>query len=152
MPTWTPAIAVGHPVIDRQHQELFERADRLLEAMRERRAPAEVEGLLAFLEGYVLRHFADEEWLMEVGSYSRRAAHRAEHAAFEREIGAVRRAFGERGPSPVLVLEVKDLLRNWLVRHVSTVDAEMAHSLEAQGGDPPPDAQNSARSMRRPPR
>jgi hemerythrin len=170
MATWTEALAVGHPAIDRQHRELFARADRLLDAMRDRRAVAEVEDLLRFLQEYTVSHFGAEERLMLTRQSPGLAAHRRLHAEFERRLRAAIAAFRVRGPTAHLILEVKDLVRNWLVDHVSTVDMEV-FLREAQPGAPgagspsgrpgtgsfpelvhPATAQNSARSRKRPPR
>ena len=57
MPTWSARLATGVPVIDAQHELLFQRADALLAAMKERRSSPEVLALLDFLEGYVSEHF-----------------------------------------------------------------------------------------------
>ncbi len=135
MATWTEALAVGHPAIDRQHRELFARADRLLDAMRDWRASPEVEDLLRFLQEYTVSHFGAEERLMLTRQYPGLAAHRCLHAEFERRLRDTIAAFRERGPTAHLILEVKDLVRNWLVDHVSTVDVEVASFLrEAQPG------------------
>jgi hemerythrin len=126
MPTWTPAIAVGHPVIDQQHQELFKRADELLAAMQEGRAAAQIEKLLAFLRDYVREHFGAEERLMAARAYPKLAAHKAQHAEFQRRFEEDADHFGEKGATALIVLDLRDLIRGWLVNHVSSVDKELA--------------------------
>jgi len=132
MPTWTPAIAVGHPVIDQQHQELFARADLLLEAMQQGRASAELGQLFEFLRSYVQEHFGSEERLMAAKSYPAIGVHKAQHAEFVRRLEEDLTAFKAKGPIASVVLDVKDLIRGWLVNHVSTVDVKLAAFLKAK--------------------
>ena len=86
MPTWTPSIAVGHPLIDEQHQELFRRADDLLDAMMKGRAGAEMNQLLAFLRDYCQDHFGTEERLMVMRIYPAVEQHKLAHREFERRL------------------------------------------------------------------
>jgi hemerythrin len=132
MPTWTPAIAVGHALIDRQHQELFARADQLLEAMQKGRAGEELAELLQFLKSYVQEHFGTEERLMVSKGYPAVVAHRAQHAEFVRRFEEDLEAFTAKGATAMVVLDIKDLIRGWLVNHVSTVDVKLAGFLNAK--------------------
>jgi hemerythrin len=58
---WTEELATGIEVIDDQHKELFRRIDGLLEACKAGKGREAVAGVLAFLENYVVEHFAAEE-------------------------------------------------------------------------------------------
>lgn len=129
MPSWSESLAVGHATIDAQHRALFAHADRLLEAMRERRAPAEVEALLGFLRDYCREHFAVEEGLMAAQVYPQREAHLAQHRDFRRRFAALEEQVAAKGVTPTVVLEVKDLVRGWLVNHVGTTDLALADFL-----------------------
>ncbi|HET6437056.1 MAG TPA: bacteriohemerythrin [Anaeromyxobacter sp.] len=154
MPTWTQAIAVGHPTIDEQHRELFARADELLEAMKSGRAGEELLNLLAFLKQYVAEHFGTEERLMDDHRYPSAAAHKALHTEFVRRLKENEEAYSTRGSRAMVILDLRDMVRGWLVNHVSTVDLQLANFLrrerEPRGGASP--LQNSARPMIRPPK
>lgn len=126
MPTWTPKYAVGHSVIDKQHQELFARADSLLDAMHEGRAAAELGHLLAFLGQYVVEHFGTEEKLMDAGAFPAAAQHKAQHAEFVRRLRENEELVRMSGPTSIVVLDVRDMIRGWLVTHVCTVDVQLA--------------------------
>jgi hemerythrin len=132
MPTWTPAIAVGHTLIDQQHQELFARADQLLEAMQQGRAGEELTSLLEFLKAYVHEHFGTEERLMASKGYPAVVAHRAQHAEFVRRFEEDRAAFIAKGATAMVVLDIKDLIRGWLVNHIGTVDVKLAGFLNGK--------------------
>ena len=81
---WTPALAVGHELIDAQHQELFRRFDALVRALTEADRAA-VGQLYEFLGEYVVSHFAEEERLMGATGYPATAIHRAAHERFIRD-------------------------------------------------------------------
>ncbi len=126
MPSWSPKYAVGHPVIDGQHKELFDHADVLLEAMHEGRAAAEVDQLLDFLGKYVVDHFGTEERLMDAARYPAAVQHKAQHAEFVRRFKENAQTFSVRGATSMVVLDLRDMLRGWLVTHVCTVDMQLA--------------------------
>jgi hemerythrin-like metal-binding protein len=62
---WEPSLAVGHEVIDAQHQELFKRVNTLLEACKAGRGKEEILGVMEFLEAYIGEHFRAEEQEMQ---------------------------------------------------------------------------------------
>jgi len=132
MPTWTPAIAVGHPTIDQQHKELFARADQLLDAMHQGRASAELAQLFQFLRSYVQEHFGTEERLMTAKVYPALAGHKAQHAEFVRRLEEDLEAFRVKGATAAVVLDLSSLIRGWLVNHISTVDVKLATFLKAK--------------------
>ena len=76
---WQARFECGEPTIDRQHRELFERSEEILEASRHGslRVADEIERLVA----EIVRHFADEERVLEQRAYAGLAAHRRSHAA-----------------------------------------------------------------------
>ena len=140
MPTWTIALAVGHQAIDDQHRELFARADDLIAAMIKRRALAETRPLMGFLRAYCLEHFSLEERLMQTARYPGAVAHGRMHREFERRFAEIEGHMSAHGPTAVVVLDIKDLIRGWLVQHIGTVDVKLASYLNREaprpGGEP----------------
>ncbi len=126
MPTWTPAIAVGHPTIDQQHQELLGRADELLLAMQEGRATQQLDQLLGFLRDYVREHFGMEEKLMGARGYPKLAAHKLQHAEFHTRFRDIEERFRSSGANAKLVLDLRELMKGWFVNHICTVDKALA--------------------------
>ncbi len=131
MPSWTPKYAVGHSLIDQQHQELFQRADALLEAMHAGRAGVELGRLLEFLGAYVVEHFGSEERLMDSSRYPGMAHHKAQHAEFVRRFQENVEIHRAKGATSMVVLDLRDMLRGWLVTHVCTVDMQLAAYLKS---------------------
>jgi len=126
MPTWTQSLAVGVPVIDKQHKELFARADALLAAMKQGQTSAEVKPLLDFLDDYCSRHFATEETLMREQKYPGLHEHIAQHAQFVKQFQDIVAQFDAKGPSTTVSLALQRLICGWLVQHVSAVDKKLA--------------------------
>jgi hemerythrin len=141
MPTslqWSPALAVGVPEIDAQHQELFRRAERLITALRagDRR---EVEQLVVYLNDYVVEHFsAEERYMREIG-YPGVEGHRAAHDAFREDLAEMFADYQRKGPTPLVALTMHNWLSDWLRRHTGGLDQEIGRFAEAkrrgQGGE-----------------
>lgn len=138
--TWSPALAVGVAELDTQHQELFRRAERLIAALRAGDR-GEVLPLLAYLDDYVIRHFAAEERLMERVGFPDRAAHAAAHAAFRADFAAFVKDFRRTGPTALVALTIHNWLSDWLRMHIGGVDQELGRWIAAHpvpSSDPVP--------------
>lgn len=66
---WKESLAIGVEEIDNQHRELVRQFSRLLSACEEGKGEQEAREVLEFLEGYVRRHFSDEEALQRLHRY-----------------------------------------------------------------------------------
>lgn len=123
--SWTPNLSVGVEKVDRQHQELFLRVKRLVQAFAEGRQLAELESTLAFLNEYVLVHFAEEESLMEEYPYPGREYHLLEHEIFRARVKDLQESLASTGPQPDLLATIKQSIVGWLVNHVCIEDQAM---------------------------
>ncbi len=128
---WRAALAVGHAVIDGQHQELFARAQALIDAFA-RGDRAEVHRGFDFLGGYAIDHFTAEEALMVESGFPGRGVHKAEHDRFIREVRALRALFIRHGPIPALEVKARTWLGDWLERHVAGSDQRLGAHLSAR--------------------
>jgi hemerythrin-like metal-binding protein len=79
---WLPQFECGEPTIDRQHRELLEQSEQILESLRQGKPCVVVE--LERLVAEITTHFADEERILEQHAYGGLEAHRRSHA----ELGA----------------------------------------------------------------
>jgi hemerythrin len=122
---WTSALSIGVAELDAQHQELFRRVDRLLDAMLARDR-SEATGLLAFLQRHVTVHLVAEEQLMREVAYPDAALHSAEHRAFAAEIDALASLSALEGPTARLVLRLEREVTSWLQNHVYSTDRSLA--------------------------
>lgn len=130
---WTPKLAVGHPLIDSQHQELFRRFDELLEACQQARGKDRIESLLEFLGTYVVTHFQAEERLMDRHDYPGAEAHKAEHRYFTGRLDLLREDLRSGGASSQLVISTNQTLLNWIIKHIKNVDVEFGAFLRKRG-------------------
>ena len=110
---WTSTLSIGVAELDAQHEELFRRVDRLLDAMLARDR-SEASCLIAFLQHHVTDHFAAEERLMREVAYPDAALHAAEHLAFAAEIAALAAMFALEGATARLVLRLEREVTSWL--------------------------------------
>jgi hemerythrin len=128
---WTPALSVGVADIDAQHQELFGRAERLIAALRAGDR-GEVLPLLAYLDDYVVQHFAAEERLMKEAGYPGLEAHAAAHKAFRTDFAGMVKDFRRTGPTALVALTIHNWLSDWLRMHIGGVDQEFGRFVAAR--------------------
>jgi hemerythrin len=128
---WTSTLSVGVPELDAQHQELFRRIDRLLDAMLHNDR-SEAERLLAFLRAYVVDHFAAEERLMAEVGYPDAAGHAEEHHRFAATLHEVDLEFLASGPTAALVLKLEQHAVGWLHDHVYFTDVALGRFVHAR--------------------
>jgi hemerythrin len=129
---WTPALAVGVPELDEQHQELFRRAERLLHALRAGER-AEIDQLLRFLSDYLVSHFECEERWMGAAEYPGLDAHRDAHRRFADEYMEMNRDYQRLGPTEFMAMRIEEWISAWLRTHIGGEDVEMARWLKARG-------------------
>lgn len=132
--TWSERIAVGHPLIDQQHQELIQRFNSFLDSCQQAKARDRVEALFDFLDSYIKDHFRQEELLMAQQNYPLLTEHRAAHHSYIEQLGELRRNLVEQGASSALVIHTNQMLLDWIVRHIKNADLEFGSFLKHGGG------------------
>jgi hemerythrin len=130
---WNADLSVGIPSIDAQHQELFQRVNRLFAACSEGRAESEVAETLRFLSAYVLEHFADEEAAMARVTYPGAAEHVLQHRELMSRLADLDHRYAAEGPRLDLILAVNRTLVDWLNVHIRRSDRKLAEFLRAPG-------------------
>src|SRR5512140_1002499 len=128
---WTPTLSVGVDEIDRQHQELIQRINDLMVAMESGVGPERVDGLLDYLERYVVFHFGAEEELMTRHEYPKRADHVDEHAELVRDIAKLRAQHQAEGATVAFTIQVNNRVCAWLVRHIMRTDVALGAFLKS---------------------
>lgn len=130
---WSEDLATGVEVIDNQHKEIFRRIDGLLEACMAGKGREAVAGVLAFLENYVIEHFAAEEKIQRDNLYPEYANHRAMHAAFIEDVEKLKQQFEQEGPSLAMVMVTNRKVVDWLVHHIKKSDKALGNYLKSKG-------------------
>ncbi len=122
---WDASFTTGSTEIDRQHRRLFEQVAALDSAMKQGKGRQEIGAILDFLGEYVVKHFADEERLMEETRCPAAAANQQAHAKFLSTYAELRSRFDRAGGAAALVLEIHDVLSKWLVGHIRGIDTRL---------------------------
>lgn len=136
---WTSALSMGVPEIDAQHEELFRRIDRLLDAMLHSDR-SEAGRMLAYLRGFVVDHFGAEERLMVELGYPDLERHLAEHRAFAAALHEVDQAFLAQGPTAAIMLKLEQQAVGWLRDHVYFTDVALGRYVQARRASATPRA------------
>ena len=126
---WSERLATGNNTIDLQHKELFRRFNDLLEACNKGKGHHEVGQLLEFLSSYVQSHFAAEEYLQKKHGYEGYEDHKKKHDDFIRDLQEIQTEFHAEGAGISVVIRTNKMLVNWLIKHISGTDKELASFL-----------------------
>lgn len=87
---WNPAFETGNPLIDRQHRQLFMRANELVGAVLTEQAEADVALMLDELVFEIQRHFRSEDTLLHAKACAATAEHVKSHEVLLCRIGDLR--------------------------------------------------------------
>lgn len=130
-PVGKPAIALGVPTLDVEHEEQLARMDRLAAAIVAAQPSHAVAGDLESLIGYLEAHFLSEQIVMREQAYPAYDAHRHEHD----EALTLLRHLQERYLSGDLAAseELMRGLRGWLLGHIQSADRALAGYLTSRG-------------------
>jgi hemerythrin len=129
---WSNALSVGVPEIDGQHQELINRTNQMLAAMKEGRGRQEVEKLLDFLGEYVVEHFAAEERRMEAAGFPGLNDQKKMHKAFVLDFGRMSSDLRKGGVTSEAVIQVHRRVSEWLRVHIGQKDQEFGQFLRTR--------------------
>ncbi len=127
---WTEDFSTGIADIDVQHQELFEKVNKFLEACDHGHCREEVDPLLHFLETYTRAHLAAEEKLQLQYAYPHYPTHKAAHEEFLRAFSQLKTKYDKEGPNNYLALLTYDLMVNWFINHMASEDKTFCHFLK----------------------
>lgn len=123
---WDKSMSTGVPRIDAQHQELIQKLNGLLAAMKARKGQEELAKLIGFLGEYVIKHFSDEEAEMERRKCPLALTNKLAHQQFVRKFQNFKKQFETEGVTPTLILAVQRELGDWVVQHIKQVDTKLA--------------------------
>jgi len=120
-------------MIDEQHKEWFDRAEKLFEAGRNRRSKEYIGEMLEFLDQYTKKHFSDEEKFMESIGYPELEAQKKAHAFFVERLAQLKKDYEESGSNIVVILNANELVGDWLINHISRMDRKIGEYVRSQG-------------------
>jgi hemerythrin-like metal-binding protein len=115
-----PETGAAGAALDEQHRELMALLSRLREGVLHGSAPGEVTAVFEALVTAVRTHFHAEEARMAAAGYPSLAGHRAEHAAFVRELDELADRVGAGRYSAAG--QRLTALKSWFQRHALDAD------------------------------
>jgi diguanylate cyclase (GGDEF)-like protein/hemerythrin-like metal-binding protein len=119
---WQEAYESGHPLIDAEHRELFDLANKLIDVSLAEDRRHEFNAALDRLIAHVRKHFADEEAILAEHAYPRLESHKAAHASLLSKAGNLQQAT-TTGAIPFGAI-VEFLTRDVVARHLFTADRD----------------------------
>lgn len=122
---WNPNLSVGVDAIDSQHKIWFEKAEKLFEAGKNNQAKEYIGELLAFLDDYTKKHFADEEKYMLSIRYPGYEEQRSAHQAFITQLTKLRSDYQSSGGNILVILNANQMVIEWLTKHISNLDKKI---------------------------
>lgn len=128
---WEGRFSVGVEEIDRQHKQLVEMLNRLIDLDGITVASEKISDTLTRMTEYADYHFTSEEKFMLAGGYPGYETHRLEHVAFMRKTAEL--ALGTMAYQKAIPHELVTFLKDWLVNHILESDMQYKSFLEAKG-------------------
>lgn len=122
---WNDALKIGLPDIDRQHKQLIDQLNRLVDAMNRNSGPEEIKEIVWFLDSYVSQHFSFEENCMHRFQCPVAAQNAGAHAHFVKVLADVKAELMNKGPSLALSIKVNEQLLDWFVNHIQKIDMQL---------------------------
>ncbi|NCE64519.1 cation-binding protein [Pseudoflavonifractor sp. 524-17] len=125
----TKALETGNAVIDREHGELFQAVNRLMDACGKGQGRTALEPSVKFLLDYVDRHFSHEEQLQQKSGYPGMAAHKAFHAGYTKTLREIVSQIPAAGPTVADVGRLNGHIAV-LIGHIRTEDKKLGGFLK----------------------
>lgn len=136
---WKEKYKIGVPVIDQQHEELFNRVSVFIQTIRQQgdwEAKLEkVKESMAFMQEYVVVHFSAEEAYQAKINYPDLENHKQVHAQFKDAVNQYVQRAETEGYHEELLKEFGGKLMAWLIMHVAATDQKLGEYAKAQGGE-----------------
>jgi hemerythrin-like metal-binding protein len=119
---WDQSLDVGVPSMNREHQEILDVMNKIYDAKSQGHEGEFINSLVSKLGGVCVRHFQDEEKLMERIGYPEVGRHKQLHAKllgqFTQHAEAIRAANGRPAD------EFFHFLKFWLTSHIKGIDVK----------------------------
>ena len=124
------SFLTGCDLIDKQHGQLFDAINALIEACEQKKENKELIKSLDFLNRYTINHFFDEEQFLKKFGYSDFYNHHQYHETFTKKIRDFSKQYAKEGSSDDMIEKIKKLIGSWLVDHIKGQDFRWARELK----------------------
>lgn len=117
-------LKTGNAIIDKEHQELIQAVNKLLEACNSGKGRSSMDETIKFLNNYVQQHFAHEEQLQERSGYPGIAAHKLFHENYKKTLKEITSRISASGSGITELINLNKHIRV-LISHISTEDKKL---------------------------
>jgi len=125
---WEEKYAVGDPVIDQEHKNMFELANTISEDMD----IEEIKGVIDRLFDYSREHFMNEEKMMETNGYDKHALHRVQHQVLTTKLAKMKIRSFDTDKSK---FEFRKFIYDWMIDHLLNHDRDFFQFLQERNAD-----------------
>ena len=125
---FTKKLETGNAVIDKEHRELIEAVNKLLDACHRGEGRASMDTTIKFLNNYVNQHFSHEEQLQRESGYPGIASHRTFHDQYKKTLQEITNAISVSGPTIAELTKLNKHVRV-LISHITTEDKKLGEFL-----------------------
>lgn len=130
---WEETLVLNVPLMDKQHMELVEQADKLFEALGDpAKSTQEINEMLKFLADYVVNHFNAEERLQRQYNYPDYEKHHEIHEAFKATVSDLIKSIEADGLKTTKKLAINKMVMQWLKQHIGVEDRKLAVYIHSQ--------------------
>ncbi len=119
---WRDSYAMGHPVIDSEHKELFTLAQAFLDAQDQK----QLQTVAMQLYKHTRAHFAHEEQLMRDTQYPEYQDHARRHDLMIDQLNDISKGIGSNAEQHAAL---ESWVRTWIVNHVAHDDEKLTRYL-----------------------
>ena len=127
----TPDLVTGNDLIDREHGQLFDAANKLLDSFsdKEKNGKEQMNRAATFLINYVDKHFGHEEELQKRSGWREFETHHKFHEEYKRQLREILDRIPEEGPGIQNISEINvHIVR--LITHIRTMDKRLGAYLK----------------------
>jgi len=132
MINFTPDLATKHPLIDKQHKELFKRLNDVLALGGKATTSEETEKTFKLLGDYIKEHFSDEEELQQRFSFPKYEWHRDQHNLYIDSFVKLKEEYDRNGASAEFSNHLNKSIIDWIINHIRVADVELGKFLNGK--------------------
>jgi len=125
---WHKSYETGNKVVDNDHKEIFDMVNKLINISFQNQRE-NYTSTIDYLSKYVLRHFANEEGIMDESDYPRSEEHKRQHSDFVKVVTQLRERLDANESD--IGLEINQTIVDWLSDHVLGSDKALADHYRA---------------------
>lgn len=124
-----PEYLTNIPLIDEEHQQLFDYANQIYDLLHQEFIADKYDNIadiLGKLRDYTKKHFADEEAYMESIQYKRLFSQKVQHNEFIQKLDEWDlESIDESENQDETIQEMLNFLTDWLIHHILELDTQI---------------------------